>query len=303
MRTATIHCLTIAIIGSLGCASSGSNQPIAKKPELPAELTEPIYKAPTDPSAPPAGHSNHGEAFNRGPRQAAYLMEGKTANIDFPIATSKPLAQKLFNQGIGQLHGFWTFEAERSFRQVLKIDPENPMAYFGMALANGSSSRAKEFIGKAVKHQARADERGRMWIDARAAYLKETNKKKRQAAYLKALEAVSKKYPDDLEALSFLALQHYRNGVGKSTKQYETVDAIIGKVLGVSGPEATEQMSGVYNIPLAEMAEVFEESESTMSFYGSGAVIADLLVKNQQIPAAPDFANTFDASFVEALNE
>ena len=62
-------------------------------------------------------------------------------------------------------------------------------------------------------------------------------------------------------------------------------------------------MSGVYNIPLAEMAEVFEESESTMSFYGSGAVIADLLVKNQQIPAAPDFANTFDASFVEALNE
>ena len=231
MRTATIHCLTIAIIGSLGCASSGSNQPIAKKPELPAELTEPIYKAPTDPSAPPAGHSNHGEAFNRGPRQAAYLMEDKTANIDFPIATSKPLAQKIFNQGIGQLHGFWTFEAERSFRQVLKIDPENPMAYFGMALANGSSSRAKEFIGKAVKHQARADERGRMWIDARAAYLKETNKKKRQAAYLKALEAVSKKYPDDLEALSFLALQHYRNGVGKSTKQYETVDAIIGKVL------------------------------------------------------------------------
>jgi NitT/TauT family transport system substrate-binding protein len=40
-----------------------------------------------------------------------------------------------------------------------------------------------------------------------------------------------------------------------------------------------------------------------MSFYGSGAVIADILVKNQQIPAAPDFGDTFDASFVDALNE
>jgi peroxiredoxin len=213
---------------------AASNQPVAKKPELPPELAEPIYKAPTDPSAPPAGHSNHGEAFNRGPRQAAYLMEGKTAKVDFPIATSKPLAQKFFNQGIGQLHGFWTFEAERSFRQVLKIDPENPMAYWGMAMANsGNAKRAKELIGQAVKNKARADERGRMWIDALAEYHRDPklSKKKRRVTYLKALEAISKKYPNDLEALAFLALQHYRNGVGKSTKQYETVDAIISKVL------------------------------------------------------------------------
>ena len=71
----------------------------------------------------------------------------------------------------------------------------------------------------------------------------------------------------------------------------------------MSGPEATEQMDGVYNIPLDEMAQIFEPSDSTMSFYGSGAVIADILVKNQQIPAAPDFGDTFDASFVDALNE
>lgn len=51
------------------------------------------------------------------------------------------------------------------------------------------------------------------------------------------------------------------------------------------------------------MAQSFAKSDETTSFYGSGAVIADILVKNQQIGAAPDFANTFDASFVEALNE
>ena len=76
---------------------------------------------------------------------------------------------------------------------------------------------------------------------------------------------------------------------------------IIGKVLGVSAEEAKEQMSGVYNIPLAEMGANFEKSESTKSFFGSGAVIAQLLKDNGQIPMIPDFADTFDAQFVEAM--
>ena len=62
-------------------------------------------------------------------------------------------------------------------------------------------------------------------------------------------------------------------------------------------------MEGVYNIPLAEMGQNFVESSETTSFYGSGAVIADLLLKNKQIPAIPDFADTFDASFVTELTQ
>src|SRR5262245_46338600 len=67
--------------------------------------------------AGPDGHSLHGEAFNEGPRQKAYLMEGMP-RLHFPVTTEKPEAQQFFTQGIGQLHGFWFFEAERSFRQV-----------------------------------------------------------------------------------------------------------------------------------------------------------------------------------------
>jgi NitT/TauT family transport system substrate-binding protein len=98
-------------------------------------------------------------------------------------------------------------------------------------------------------------------------------------------------------------IKGYQAGLDYMEANPEESAIIIGKVLGVSGPEATEQMDGVYNIPLDEMAPIFEPSDSTMSFYGSGAVIADILVKNQQIPAAPDFGDTFDASFVDALNE
>lgn len=108
---------------------------------------------------------------------------------------------------------------------------------------------------------------------------------------------------DDREKAITAMIKGYQAGLDYMAANPEESASIIGKVLGVSGAEAMEQMEGVYNIPLEEMAQIFEPSDSTMSFYGSGAVIAEILVKNQQIPAAPDFGDTFDASFVEALNE
>ena len=48
-----------------------------------------------------------------------------SASKDGSTSTSKvPEAQKFFNQGVGQLHGFWYYEAERSFRQVAGLDPD-----------------------------------------------------------------------------------------------------------------------------------------------------------------------------------
>ena len=58
------------------------------------------------------GHSANGEAFNEGPRQAAVLMPGM-GEVEFPVTTKSEPAQKFFTQGVGQLHGFWYFEAER----------------------------------------------------------------------------------------------------------------------------------------------------------------------------------------------
>src|SRR5688500_14712053 len=94
---------------------------------------------PNDPSIP-AGHSMPGEAFNEARRQKAELMNG-IGSVRFPITTSIALAQKFFNQGVAQLHGFWYFEAERSFRQVALLDPGCAMAYWGMAMANTQNSK------------------------------------------------------------------------------------------------------------------------------------------------------------------
>lgn len=110
-------------------------------------------------------------------------------------------------------------------------------------------------------------------------------------------EKVIAKRPAAIKAL----MLGYLDGLAYMQSHPDEAAKIIGKVLGVSAEEAKEQMGGVYNIPLAEMAKNFEQSEATSSFYGSGAVIAQLLKDNGQIPVIPDFADTFDAQFVEAL--
>src|SRR5258706_57435 len=117
-----------------------------------------------------AGHSLHGEAFNEGPRQSARLMPG-VGKVKLKITSKHPEAQAFFNQGIGQLHGFWYFEAERSFRQVAALDAECAMAYWGMAMANiNTPKRAADFIKLAEAKKAKATRREQVWIDAYARF-------------------------------------------------------------------------------------------------------------------------------------
>jgi len=126
------------------------------------------------------GHSYHGEAFNEGPRQAARLMGG-TGPIDFAVTVKGEEAKKFFNQGVGQLHGFWYFEAERSFRQVAQLDAKCAMAYWGMAMANGNNKkRARDFIAKAKKLGKDATSRERKYIDAWEKYLRDDKRKDKE---------------------------------------------------------------------------------------------------------------------------
>ena len=110
--------------------------PLLVPPILPQEETQ----VPAADEVP-EGHSMHGEAFNEGPRQAAYLM-AEPAAVEFPVTTSDPLAQMMFDQGVGQLHGFWYFEAERSFRQVAALDPDCASCLREESATSGQCARA-----------------------------------------------------------------------------------------------------------------------------------------------------------------
>lgn len=182
-----------------------------------------------------AGHSVHGEAFNEGPRQSAYLMGG-TGNISFPVTTHARLAQQLMDQGMGQLHGFWYFEAERTFRQLAAIDANCGMAYWGMALANvNNRSRARSFLEKATTYRSSMTVHEQMYIDSWTAYFdKSFDDKKGEGGkgLVSSLENLVKRFPDDIEAKAFLACQIWKNSSdGVDMNSRVAVDALLQQVL------------------------------------------------------------------------
>ncbi len=183
-----------------------------------------------------AGHSQHGEAFNEGPRQQAYLMEG-LGRVHFPATTENAEAAKFVEQGVAQLHGFWYFEAERSFRQAASLDPECAIAYWGMAMANkNNSKRAKGFMAEAVKRKGQASRREQLYIDALDAYTKADPKKRKERAqkYTKALEKLLYEFPDDVEAKAFLALELWASrSSGIPISSYLAIDALQDQVFAV----------------------------------------------------------------------
>lgn len=192
--------------------------------------------APLATTGPLPGHSMHGEAFNEGPRQRAYLMGG-TGKVHFPITCRDAVTQAFFDQGVGQLHGFWFYEAERSFREVALREPDCAMAYWGMAVANvNNERRARQFIAKAAERKAQASQREKMYIEAWTAFLAEgaQDEKQRRRQLVRALEDISYAYREDVEARALLIWNIWVNSSHDlAIHSHQAVDALIDQVLAV----------------------------------------------------------------------
>ena len=120
--------------------------------------------------SPLEGHSLHGEAFNEGPRQAAYLIPGSTA-VHFPATTRSEEVQAFIDQGVSQLHGFWYFEAERSFRHAAALDEDCAIAYWGAAMSNlENEDRAADFAREAWLRRELVTPREQLYIDMLAKF-------------------------------------------------------------------------------------------------------------------------------------
>jgi len=176
----------------------------------------------------PSGHSLHGEAFDEGPRQQARLLPGM-GDIQFPVTTKSSEAQRFIEQGIAQVHTFYYFEAERSFRQAAFLDPDCAMAYWGMALANqNNAKRGLAFVGKARDRAVSITDRERKYLDALAALFAEgKDDGARREDYVKGLESVVLAYPDDIEAKALLAWAIIGNSWGGSKLSSRVVVNIL----------------------------------------------------------------------------
>lgn len=148
------------------------------------------------------GHSQHGEAFDEGPRGKPWKMTG-IGKSHFPITHTDPEVQLWFDQGNTLLHNYWYFEAERAFRWCLKLDPDNAMAYWGLARA--ADDRRWEFLLEARKRIDSVSERERMYIETWVeAFRPDVDREKGNDRLIEGLEEIVIAYPDDLEARAIL---------------------------------------------------------------------------------------------------
>jgi tetratricopeptide (TPR) repeat protein len=145
-------------------------------------------------------------------------QDERLGKLSFPTSCD-PKVQAEFERGVAMIHSYWFLIARRTFEGVLRQDPNCAIAYWGIAidLLNNPfvapPSRADAEAAWAALDKAREigakTQRERDWIEALSAYYRDYDKTPvnvRLAAYNKAMEQLTQRYPDDYEAQVFYAL-------------------------------------------------------------------------------------------------
>ena len=135
----------------------------------------------------------------------------------FPVTTGVPRAQLFISPGVNLAWAFNHAEAARSFSEAARLDPGNPMAYWGHALVLGPNinasmeaadePKALEFVKKAQSLAARATPRERAYITAVAARYtgKPEDRNTANRAFSDAMRNVVNAFPADLDARAIFA--------------------------------------------------------------------------------------------------
>lgn len=155
--------------------------------------------------------------FLYNPPKPITLMKG-LGNLNHPVTTKNPEAQRFFDQGFTLIYAFNHEAAYWSFQRAAELDPDMAMAYWGMALALGPNinmditpdreKKAYELIQKALKLSSPITENEKDYIKALSArYSNASNPDLKQLGidYNKAMGDVVKKYPYDLDAATLYA--------------------------------------------------------------------------------------------------
>src|SRR6201998_731144 len=155
-----------------------------------------------------------------GPCAPAIAQENadqKLGTVHFATSCNET-AQRRFDRAMRYQHSFWYSESKEIYQDAIKADPECAIAYWGIALSllsnpHGAIPTPNLPLGLAAIEKAKAvgakTERERDYIDALTVMYVDYDKtpqQERVQSYLKKMEALAAKYPDDDEAQIFYAI-------------------------------------------------------------------------------------------------
>lgn len=162
--------------------------------------------------------------------------------ISFPTSGSAA-AQKHFIEGVLLLHSFEYPRARRSFAEASKVDSSLAMAYWGEAMTHdhriwGEQDQPSALAALArlaptpAERRAKAPtEREKMYFDAVERLYAEGKQTEVATVYSKAMEAITKQFPDDLEARALYALSLLGlTGTTRNTENYIRAAAVVEEI-------------------------------------------------------------------------
>lgn len=151
------------------------------------------------------------------PALAQDEADQKLGKVHF-ATTCNEVAQRRFDRAMRYQHSFWYAQSKEIYEEAIKADSGCAVAYWGIALSllnnpHSAIPAPNLPLGLAAIEKAKEtgakSERERDYIDALSVMYVDYDKIPQQArvqSYLKKMEALAAKYPDDDEAQIFYAI-------------------------------------------------------------------------------------------------
>src|SRR5262249_15803019 len=138
------------------------------------------------------------------------LMEGRGRDVSFPVSCGADI-QPRFDAALAALHSFWYGQALKEFTAITEAKPDCAMAYWGSGMSvwnqiwapptPANLKKGSDAMTQALALGAKTP-RERDYLDALAAFYTDHEKldhRTRAAAYMRKMEEVAERYPDDRE--------------------------------------------------------------------------------------------------------
>src|SRR6266516_341860 len=171
------------------------------------------------------------------------LMEGRGRDVSFPVSCGADI-QPRFDAALAALHSFWYEQALKEFTAITEVKPDCALAYWGIAMSvwnqiwapptPANLKTGTDAITRALALGAKTP-RERDYVDALAAFYTDhdtLDHRTRAAAYMRKMEQVAQRYPDDREARIFYALSLLAtaDGLDKTYKNQLAAGAILEQI-------------------------------------------------------------------------